>query len=468
MTPMRSIWMTALLIMLVPTAPKAACIDLRTAIIAPDDINIGLVQRGLQTALEDDNALLADDRLGSYTRTRLVQFCGQFPLPDDTDSIAGTITMAEEYGELAGSVNDWKIASSEADFSFALLPSDDNPVNAQIVPLLGPPAPTANALLGLNGADNCQTLTGAALEPNAQAGLLALSAIDPARWPDAQAVCTGLDLAGGADATTGILASLGTIETALPGGVNQALSPDFALWLGEEIATRGPRLLGSDAGVIALIADYRFANRPAAPRDFSALYQSLPASCAAPVSGGITDYYSLDQATLDSLVAPVDVNALLSGLAGQSFTSASALSEAVTTALTGQVTECTLDQINLAIKSPENFGRAFLLDADKTANLALVESFAPSEPVAAGFVGLTAQSRAGLLAGLRGALQTATTERIMAEADAAAATLAAAAEPVSETFDTLAPGAPIGRMFPGAAHRTGANPLPGLKANWKP
>lgn len=436
MTRLRGLILTIALCLGAATA-QAACTSLRTAIIPGDEIDITLVQRGLRTALEDNNALLSDGRLGSYTRTRLVQFCGQFPLPDAVDSVTGTVTMAEEYGELAGPVPNWKAISQEAAFGAGLLPGDDDTVNSQILPLLGPPDATANALLERDGARDCASLNGTALDPAAQAGLLALSSIDPRRWPNATTLCTALDLAGGAAVTRGILSSLANIETALPGGVNQALSPDFALWLGEDIAARGPRLLGSDDGVVSLITDYRYENRPAAPRDFSPIYATLPASCARAPSGGITDFFALDQAALDSLVAPVDVTKLLGGLAEQQFASAAALSDAVTETLTGQVTQCTLDQINQAIDDPENLGRAFLLDADKTANLVLVESFAPNGPVVAEFVGLSAQSRAALLAGIRGALQTATTARIMAEVDAAAAVLAGAAEPVSETFDTL-------------------------------
>lgn len=430
--------MAVMLMVLLPTGLRAACADLRTATIAPEDVNIALVQRGLQTALEDDNPLLADGRLGSYTRTRLVQFCDMFPLPQGTDSVAGTIALAEDYGALAGAVIDWKIVASEADFANEVLPQGDAAVNGRVLPLLGPPEVTANALLGLGGADDCTAM--APLDPAAQAGMLALTALDPVGWPDPGSLCGDLDLAGGAVAITALLASLGTIETALPSGVNQALSPDFALWLGEDIATRGPRLLGSDAAVIALISDYRAANRPAAPRDFSPLYARLPASCVQTGAGGITDFYALDQPTLDALVAPVDVPALLDGLAGQGFASSSALADAVSDTLGDQVSDCTLDQISLAIASPDAFGREFRLDPDRTANLALMDDFAPNDPVIAPFVGLSAQSRAGLLAGLRGALQTATTARIMAEADAAATVLAAAAEPVPETFDTLPPG----------------------------
>lgn len=430
--------MAVMLMVLLPTGLRAACADLRTATIAPEDVNIALVQRGLQTALEDDNPLLADGRLGSYTRTRLVQFCDMFPLPQGTNNVAGTIALAEDYGALAGAVIDWKIVASEADFANEVLPQDDAAVNRQVLPLLGPPEVTANALLGLGGADDCTAM--APLDPAAQAGMLALTALDPVGWPDPDRLCTDLDLAGGAVATTALLASLGTIETALPNGVNQALSPDFALWLGKDIATRGPRLLGSDAALIALITDYRAANRPAANRDFSPVFAALPSSCVPAATGGIADYFSLDQATLDALLAPVDVLALLDELVGEYFSSSGALNDAVTTTLDGQVSDCTLDQIKQALHRQDAFGQVFVLDPERTANLALMESFADNAPVIAPFVGLSAPDRAGLLAGVRGALQAATNARIMAETEAAAAVLAAAAEPLPETFDTLPPG----------------------------
>ncbi len=429
-----------------PAMAAADCTDLRTAIIAPDQLaEIDLIQLGLRTALEDNSTFLTDSTLGSYTRTALVRFCQLFPLPatnDRAQQISGPLNAAQEYGQLATEISDWKITTSDITFANALAPVDDSPYNTAILPLIGPPGATARRLQGDTGADDCSTLNNTTLPETARAGQLVLAGIDPAQWPNAQAICEQIDLADGAANTSALLGSVGYLEAQLPGSINQILAPDFALWLGEAIETRGPRLVGSDDVVVALVTEYRNENRPAAQRDFSAIYQTLPDSCAVTSGDQITDYISFDQAALDGLVAPIDVDALLAVLEGQTFGNAAALTRAVDAAIADQVSACTRDQVRLALTSGENFGQEFLLNAEETANLALVDSFADSAPIVEPFVGLTAQSRSALLTGIRANLQAATQERVQAEVEAAATVLAAAAEPVPDTFDTLPDGVP--------------------------
>ena len=442
MTTFRTL-LFGLLITWLPTLAAANCTNLRTALIPGGQTGtIDLIQRGLTTALRDNNQLLADNRLGAYTRVRLVDFCRAFPLPTNVDLVDGTLALASDYGTLAGDLPDWMDVASAAAFADRLLPGDDSAFNTGILAFLGPPATTAQALDTQTGATDCASLTDAALDPSATAGQLVLNGLAPDIWPDAATTCNQLDLAAGASGTSQVLGDLGALEAGLPGSVNQILAPDFALWLGEGIDTRGPRLVGNTDAVIALVAEYRAENRAAAPRDFSTIYQNLPASCD--IGGGttVTDYISFDQAAFDGLVAPVDVNGLLGELEGQSFDNGAALTTAIVTLLAGQVSDCTLDQVLIALNSPENFGQAYTLNAEKTANLALDDAIGDNAALIEPFVGLSSSSRGGLLAAIRGALQSATDAQITAQVEAAAEVLASAAEPLADTFDTLPAGVP--------------------------
>lgn len=431
MTMIRTL-LCGLMIWCLPGLAVANCTDLRTALISgAQAADINLIQRGLRTALGDDNALLSDNRLGAYTRVRLVAFCQAFPLPTNIDQVDGTLTLAADYGRLAADVPDWKILTSSNDFAAAILPTDDSPFNMGIMRLIGPAGTTAQMLLGDLQSAECDDL--AVLAAPAQAGQLVLNGLDPDIWPDATATCSQLH---GTSDTVQNLEQIGLIEAGLPGSINQLLAPDFGLWLGEDISTRGPRLVGNADAIIALVAEYRAENRAAAPRDFSTIYQNLPPSCDHGAGERVTDFISFDQAAFDGLVAPVDVNSLLGDLEGQSFDSADALTAAVKTLLAGQVSVCTMDQVLLALTSPENFGKAYALNAEKTANLALDQDFAENAALVAPFVGLSSTSRGGLLAAIRGALQTATQDQINAQVEAAAGVLASAAEPVADTFDT--------------------------------
>ncbi len=442
MTALRTL-IFGLLLGWLPTVAAANCTNLRTAVIPDAQIaNIAGVQRGLQTALGDENSLLADNRLGAYTRVRLVDFCRAFPVPTDVDIVAGTLALAQHYGTLATQAPDWNQIASGTSFADRLLPGDEIPLNAEILRVIGTPATIAEGLQGQTGATDCATVAYSSLPATAQTGQLVLNGLDPDLWPDAASTCSQLDLRGGADSTAQVLSTLGALEAGLAGSVHQLLTPDFALWFGEDIADRGPRLVGNSAAVIALVIEYRGENRAGALRDFNAIYQDLPASCDHGGGGQVTDYISFDQAAFDGLVAPVDVNGLLGELAGQSFESGDALTAAIMTQLTGQVSDCTRDQVLLALNSPENFGQAFTLNAEKTANLALADSIGESAALIEPFVGLSTTSRGALLSAIRGTLQSATGAEIDAQVEAAADVLASASEPVSQSFDTLPEGVP--------------------------
>ncbi len=401
---------------------------------------IALIQLGTRTKLQDKSGLLQDGRIGAYTRQALVRLCGQVPLPAETDPVHGTLDLAIDYGTIATGDPDWVSKATSPALKTRLTAPSQNGVNAVAVRLAGPPQLTLDTLQNtLAQGTACQSFTSDDLSEPALAGLDALIAAGPDSWSDPKALCTALATKSDSADNKGFentLTSYAAIEVALPGALSQLLAPDFSAWLVEEQDTRVPRLAGSDAAVIALIAEYRAADRPAAPRDYSGLFASLPTSCAEPKSTNVLEYSAFDQSDLDNLVQPVDVAGALSGLAGKTFDSSDALMAAITTALAGQVSQCTLDQIGLAVFSSEDLGLRYSLDPEGTANLALVDGFSESADVVTPLIGLTAQTRGALLSGVRIAILKDAQISINAEVALAAETLAAASEELASTLDT--------------------------------
>ena len=401
---------------------------------------IALIQLGLRTKLQDKSGLLQDGRLGAYTRQALVRLCLQVPLPTETDAVIGTLDLAKNYGTIAtGDVNWVEKATSEALKSW-LSASSQTGANLVALRLAGPPELTLETLQNTQAQGAaCQGFSTDDLSEPALAGIDALIAAGPNTWSDPTVLCTALASktdTSNTDAVETALESYASIEVDLPGALSQVLAPDFSAWMLEEQATRVPRLAGTDAAVIALIAEYRAADRPAAPRDYSGLFKKLPASCAAPKSTNVLEYSAFSESDLDSLVQPVDVAGALSGLAEKTFSSADALMAAITEALAGQVTQCTLDQISLAVFSSEDLGLRYALDPDATANLALSDEFAESTDAVTPLIGLSAQTRGALLSGVRLAILKDAQTAVEAEVALAADTLAAASEELASPLDT--------------------------------
>lgn len=402
--------------------------------------DIALIQLGARTKLQDKSGLLQDGRIGAYTRQALVRLCGQVPLPTGTSPVDGTLNLAIDYGTIATGDPDWVGKATSTALKARMTASPQNGVNAVTLRLAGPPQLTLETLENtLAQGAGCQGFSTDDLSEPALAGLDALIAAGPDGWSKPEALCTALATKSDTADNTSFqhtLESYAAIEVALPGALVQLLAPDFSAWLVEEQNTRVPRLTGSDAAVIALIAEYRAADRPAAPRDYSGLFKKLLTSCAEPKSTNVLEYSAFTQSDLDNLVQPVDVAGVLSGLADKTFDSADALMVAITTALDGQVSQCTLDQIGLAVFSSEDLGLRYALDPEATANLALVDGFTESADAVTPLIGLSAQTRGALLSGVRIAILKDAQTAINAEIALAAETLAAASEELASALDT--------------------------------
>ena len=418
-----------------PAAPD--CDALLTAQIGSAARNdAARLQLGLRTMLGDESGLLRDGIIGSHTREALKSLCEMVPLPAGTDPVAGTVALALDYGSTAGADKDWITQARSAGTGSRLTAAATSGINITALRLAGPPPLVAATLAGADAGSGCTGFDPTSLTDAAGAGYEALTAGGPDGWSDPTTLCNALVPAPGskdtAAAATAALTAYGTIETALPGAVGQLLSPGFSAWLKAEQKSRLPRLAGSDDAVIALLAEYR----GTVPRDYSGLYATLPASCGDPVSRNVLEYSAFAQSDLDNLLKPVDVGKVLAGLDGKAFDSAEALMAAIREALAGQVTQCTLDQIAQAVFSPEDLGLRYELNAEETANLSLVKSFADSADAVKPLVGLTAPTRGALLLGVSDAIRKDATTAVEAEVALAADTLAAAAEELASAFDT--------------------------------
>lgn len=442
MTHLMKQTLAALFFVILPGLVHANCDLLTTAEIPADQLGqVGAIQNGLQAAMQDDNALLQDGKFGAYTRVTLVQFCTAFPLADGVDTLTGTLNAARAYDALADLRPDWYGQTSVPAFSDKLLELAADSLNLTTLSLAGPTQLSGAILNGSTGTtDHCDSLQANDLPADAATGAFTLTIIDGDQWPDIAAICRDIAAPGGSDGTIAALTSFGTLEARLPGSLLQVMSPDFTLWLGEQIATRGPRLVGDDNVVAALVAEYRAENRPGAKRDFSPIYDRTFAACGQSDHTGITEFTGFEQVTLESFAGPVDVPKLLEPLTEETFSSRAALRTAIFAALDGQISACLREQISAAIESSDNFGNFYALNAEQATNLALVGDFADAAPVVPELIGKSAQSQTALLSGVRSMIQTATKARIDAEIELAAETLAAAAEPVDPFFDSLPPG----------------------------
>ncbi|PUB17391.1 hypothetical protein [Yoonia sediminilitoris] len=431
--------MAVLLFVLVPGLVMANCDLLRTAEIPADQLaQVRPIQSGLRTAMQDDNALLQDGKFGAYTRVTLVQFCMAYPLPDDVDTLTGTLTAARDYDVLTRLRRDWYDQTSVPAFADKLLEIAPDGLNLTTLSLAGPRRMTAAILNGDSpSTQHCADLRPQDLPSDAQTAVQTFSMIDPVRWPDVPAICSSLAAPQGKDGTIAALTRFGKLEQALSSSLRQVMSPDFTLWLGEAIETRGPRLAGNADIVRALVTEYRAENRAGMQRDFSPIYDRPFPACGNSGETGIIAFTAFDQRLFDSLTAPVDVLTLLEPLGEQTFSSRPALRNAVLRTLDGQINACLHEQISAALDDDQNFGEFYTLNPELAENLALVEDFADAAPVLPMLIGKTAPSQDALLSGVRSMIQIATQERIMAEVELAAETLAAAAEPVEPVFDNL-------------------------------
>ncbi|PTW52194.1 hypothetical protein [Rhodovulum kholense] len=426
-----------------PGAARADCTDLAALTeLPPAAGSIDQIQRGLRSALRDPSRYLRDGKLGPYTKQALVRLCRAVPLGLGRDSVAGTLELAADYGALARSDAHWQPRAVAPALAARLGAIPETGANRLALQLAGPPALAISALEDWQKGAACAGLSEAALSAEARAGLAALTAVGA--WPDTDALCTGLTPvpnALGDQAVAAALAAYGRIEAGLPGAVARLVSPGFSDWLVAGQATRVPRLMGSDAAAVALIAEYRPSLSPATQAD-ETVEADEPASCAEPVSRTVLDYTAFDAADYQTLIAPVDVKTALAGLDGKTFASAEDLGAAIDAALGGQLTRCALDEIRALVTGPSHLGLRFGLDPAAAANMALNTDLVAASAAVAPLVGLSTPVRKTLETAAEAAIRKAVRAEFEAEIEVAADTLAGAAEEIVPGLDTRPEGVP--------------------------
>ena len=303
--------------------------------------------------------------------------------------------------------------------------------------LAGPAAMTSAALKDLTAdANACATLNPSALSETAREGFdIWLSHTDKPN-PDLAGFCTTYPVDGQRADLEQALERLSSLETALPGAVPALLSNAFGIWLTEDNLTRLPRLVGSEDAVRALVQAY-FDDQPqTAPPPEEILQLPLPASCV-PTGGASTLRFNTFTDTLiGELSETVDIAALIDPLLNAPQPSRSALWTEIETAVTGKLDACAIDQMRAVVFHETSLGLAFTLDPVETANLVFSSVPQTTADAITPLIGSSAQSRDAVLSGAEAAIRKAEAEVVAAETKLSADTLAAAAEPALEVFDT--------------------------------
>ncbi|MEM7489210.1 MAG: hypothetical protein AAF390_08815 [Pseudomonadota bacterium] len=435
MTLGRILWTLFALVALSGGMARAACDDLRglsAEAAARDDV--AAVQRGVRTALADDDPRLRDGTLGSYTRAALARLCAAVPQGGAPVGPA-TFDLALEYDALTewtGAVGDWRAILLGDDIAARLAAPDGVGDRALALRLAATPLMTAFALGDPTAPYACRGV-GALLAdaPAAEEMARALYPILGVASPSA--LCRALPVSGDGADFTAALVRLGGLEDALPGALADLADPRFGRWLAEGDPVRRLRLAGTPAAVLDLIAAYRSRSVPAGP-------DGDGDPCAPVFAPRTTTYFSLSQAEIDALELSLDLRPVLDSFAAEapSFGSARQFWAALRAHLASEVEACLLDAIEAVVRDPARLGRSFRLDAAAATNLTADPDLQAAQPVIAEFLEVSAPTEAQLIAGIEAALTRARLAAADAEIEAAAEILAAAAEPVQPVNDTAA------------------------------
>ncbi|SNX71079.1 hypothetical protein SAMN05878503_10832 [Cereibacter ovatus] len=459
-----------------PTGGTPGCAPLLTlpARLPDPALRIDKIHRGLRSMLNNWSAALSDNRLGPYTRQALHELCLSVPLDPGVDVVAGTLALAQDYGEVAEVHELWRSYATDPRLAPRLTAvAAGSSVTLLPLRLAGPPALAKGALMEGGFGPTCPQVDPGTLPADAKEGLAALTRAGAGLWPNLSSLCPALTPAAGGNASVAAtLAVYGGIERALPGALADLLSPDFAAWLTRDQDDRVPRLMGTDAAVLALLRDYRAAG--AAPPPQAAVAPADPG----PPTVTALDYFAIETADFDAIKRALTADLDLGCLEGQGFATAAALKAAVMTAaraslLGGEggcapkpeatpeakaaaeaeetppdpriapVTDRMLARIGAALDSnPQLMGHAFTLDDAKLNGLLLVPVTAPSAAALGKLRGIVAATRAELEAAVEATIRATTRDEIEVQVAAAASAVAGAAEPVDPGFDTRPAGVP--------------------------
>lgn len=434
------LWFAVVLFFATPAIVLANCADFQTLTIKGlEGYSIATVQRGLRAGLERESPQLRDGLLGVVTRRALSDLCQQVPRWGNGPDVTQTLDLATDYGTLSRRVPEWR-SIALGDDKLPML-ATSNTVSNLGLRLAAGPLMAAGALTNAAPAD-CTALGAAdTLTPAAQTALDLLAG--PELGYALVDICQALPIVGTGDDFLSAMARLGQMDLQLPEAIDDLTSDAFGAWVAASPGDRLPRLIGSPPVVLALLQDYQ-ATKSQAPqvKDTPPPAPALPASCLVTPTSSSTHFFAFSQENLDALTDQVDVQAAFDAVQKLQFSSANNLWVALETNLQAGLDQCTLDQIKALVLGPDLLGRAFLIDEEATKSLSFFEDLQDVMPVVEPFIGRIAPDEDTLVSGLTAAVQQAVVAEIDAQVELAAATLAAAAEPVPPVLDTRPEGVP--------------------------
>ncbi|WP_299672948.1 hypothetical protein [uncultured Roseobacter sp.] len=406
---------------------------------ALEGYDIRTVQTGLRAALENDSAQLKDGLLGVVTRTALAQLCQRVPRAGNGPDVSQTLDLATDYGTLSGAVPEWR-SLALGNNRLAQLATSNGETGVALRLAAGPQAAAA-VLTEAGSPQDCTALSGAPDVPQTAQTALDLLA-GPERGYTIVDICQTFPTTGTAEDFLAAMDRLGQMDLLLPEAIDDLSSDQFGAWLTLAPGDRLPRLMGSPPAVLALLQEYQATKTVPPQIEDSSPAPERPASCEVSPADSSTRFFAFSQANLDALTEPVDLQAAFDVVKDMQFPSAAQLWAALEGQLRPLLDQCSLDQIEALVLGPEFLGRAFLIDEQATKSLSFETDLQDVMPIVETFIGRIAPDEDTLVAGLTAAVKEAVTTTIDAEVELAAATLAAAAEPVAPVFDTLPEGVP--------------------------
>lgn len=384
---------------------------------------IATMQRGLATALQDNNIGLTDSTWGTYTRGSLARLCQQIPGLTPDNAVTETIKLAVEFGELTSYVPFWRGRLTAVDDVIPLT-AQDGP-NLTLLRLGGGAAETA-AVLRPGGRQSCTGITNTALSDPAQAAFDTLG-----QGQTMEGLCEALPVISGGSGFADALENYGALEAAFPGALDDLRDPAFARWMAKDLQRRLFLLAGTRYTVTSLLQDFNQTKTGG-----NATHVALdPPSCKVASGATTLTYFQFDQPQLDLLAQTVDVAGLLAPLAELSFTNSDLLNGAIRAALQDAVDLCVLDRVSQLVLSPDQLGLRFQLDPNRVAGFVLDPELIDSAPILEPLTGVKVSNRDDLIAGLEVNLSNALTEALNAQIETAADLLSSAAEEISDSFD---------------------------------
>ena len=418
------------------------CAELPNAAALPaDGPEFLAVQQTLGSALGVRAPMLEDGRRGPVSDQALVDLCEAVPMPQGSDRIAQTLALLKEYAWLRGLVPDWQMRVSAPDLAVRLAAADAGRI---VLGLAAAPEVTGAVLMG-SPAGQGDACTGVPdLDAQAATGLAAIEAAGllPTGMGDAKArFCAAYPSLDGADGLVDALARFGQIETQVPGAMKTLAAPAMRDWLLADQAHRLRRLVGTPASVQQLLADFMEvvpAPAPPAPR---------PEPKACQINPDLVRYWSFGAAETARLTLVDSARPALEALIGPA-AGPEAIESAITTALTGDMSDCLRARITDLVRAPDSPARTFVLDPDGVQQLGLEGALAERQAVVDALLGSNARTRAALLAGTEGALMRTLRASLDTEIAATVAIIADAAEVLPAFTDRPGPGMPEPQAAP--------------------